>query len=575
MITIQEIKDLRKYLVEEYHGARVTQQKKMQEYYDDTFAVPQIKEPMYISRTGTGAWLVDGPSSHIITTNPQVFVSPKRQTKECQESADKVNSLLNHWVSLIRRQSNQPFREFNKNLFLRGEAWIHPVHKEGWEEGNQLPIEFLTPDPLIVFGSPNEQNGIPEFACLIYQVSSYMIRRLYPEFSYDVNKKNVEWFEFWDSKSKYFEVDSKPLYDGILENILGRVPFIHAYSGFGKESPEGKPETLTIGRLDRVTDLLHQLCIMNSNLDSTFTKFARPRYQLYLPPGIGMSDTERNKWREAIDMSAGSLSIFPNGANLEEGTRLLPSAEAFQHYANLQVRVAMEAPPIMAGLPSGSSGRHEDIVSYNFVRRFDCVVENAELSWGKALDTSLDTIKKVPGYCPLTQWLDIPEGGKKEITIDEEDIDNSSQCVLKLKAADPIEDDRKLMAGRALVESGRIDWETFLVEYAGYTPDKARLIKTKTIAEKIVTTSPLMQELIARKALENLGMTEELQTLEAERQLQENMSGALKQKAQQGALTGPRGGEPRSFNQQSPAALDMADMMLSQGGIRQPPAEVV
>ncbi len=574
MITIDEIRDIKNYLVNDYHSARVARQLEMQNYYEDKFRVPMIKEPKYISRTGSAAWLVDAPAAHIITSNPQIFINPKIENNKAREAARNVNSLLNHWVKRVLKQSPQPIKEFTKNLLLRGEAWIHPSFNEFWDANNindkYIPMNFGVPDPINIYGSPEECYGIPDYVIVSFKVSRKMIEYMHPELDLQTDNKVIDYFEYYDKDVRYFEAANIPLLDdGIQENVCGLVPFIHAYSGFGKSSSEGKPETLTIGRLDKVTDLLIQECAINSDIDSCLHKFAHERLDLIIPQGAEFNDRQI---KENYDAGAGAFNILPlpEGSKITAGERILPSQEAFQHFANIRSRLQMEAPPIMAGLPSGTSGRQEDIVGYRFIRRFDCIVEAVEDAWGKAMDMGLLLMERVPTWLPITMYLEQPDGAKKQVKIDLEDIKLCTDTVLKLKTADPIEDDRKLMAGRTLVNDGRIDWETFLVEYAGYTPERANEIITKTIASNVINQALL--PFIGRKALEKLGMTEELAQLDREQELQKEMNQKLSEKSaigqspQSGA--GSRGGEPRNMNIQSPQGREMVDMALTQSGVR-------
>jgi len=568
MITREEIKKLEKYLIDDFHGARVSQQREEQQFYDDKFPVPMIKPPQYLSRTGTSKWLIDGPAAHIITRNPQVFVDPKRETDKARESANKVNLLENHWVKRILMQSPQPFKEHVKDLLLRGEGWIHPVLNENWDKSPDiLPVLFLIPDPLNIFASPEEEYGIPKQVIVRYERSPYLVEMMYPKWSNPKNagsnkrKKTVEWLEYWDKDVRYFEADGVPvLKNEINPNIYGFVPFIHSYSGFGRRSPGGNPETLVVGRINKVKDLLIQECAINSDIDSTHHLFAHPHRTLIVPAGTEFNEEE---FKGHADFGAGILSVvfLPAGATFDEGQRLEPSEKAFILMQSIRARIFTEAPPIMSGLPQGSSGRQEDIVGANFIRRFDSIVEETEKAFAKALDQGRNILKKVPTWLPITQWLEKPEGGSKEIIITEKDIDACAPSRIELKSADPIEDDRKLMAGRALYEGGIINWEEFLVEYAGYTPDKAKKIMQKTIAEKVVMTNPLILELIARKAMEQLGMTEEINILEQE-------------VAQQTGGVGSQGGPPRTQNIRTPQGREMMDVALTQRGVRGPARQV-
>ncbi len=570
MADLEYIESRKKLLIDEYHSTRVAIQKQEQDYYDDTFPVDVIKEPQYLSRTGTASWLIDGPSSHIVTRNPQVFVRPKKNTDTARKSADNVNALLNHWVQIILKQTPQPYKEFVKKLLLRGEAWIHPIYDEGWDKSSKkLPILFIIPDPINVFSSPTEEDLV-----VWYQRTPWEIQMKYPDWTNPKNageknnKKNVDWFEYWTKEERYFEADGEPvLKGGIQENILKIIPYVHAYSGFGDTSPEGKPEFLTVGRLRKVKDLLIQECAINSDIDSTIHKFAKPKIDIIIPAG---SEFNEEEMKENYNMGAGSLNVLalPEGAKFGEDTRILPSQEAFQHFYNIRSRIAMEAPPIMAGLPSGSSGRQEDIVGAHFIRRFDSIIEATEVAFAKAMDMGRQMLEVVPGWLPITQWLELPDGSEKEIKVTKNDLGAVTDSRVTLKASDPIEDDRKLMSGRALKGENLIDWETFLVEYAGYTLERASEIIEQTIADMVIMQNPILFQALSEKALENLGMTEQLQRLQAQTQQQSQMSQGLQSTP---VSQGPQGGEARQFNAQTQSARNMVDMQLTQRGVRRQP----
>jgi len=575
MITVNEIQQLKTYLVTDYHSNRITNQRKWQEFYEDKFKVPQIKPPLYVQRTGTAAWLINGPSAHIITKNPQFFVEPRKTTEKARESATKVNALGNHWIRRLLKQTPQPCAEFAKNLFLRGEAWYHPMVQEDWEKDSDftLPINFSVPDPLIVYSSGKETYGIPDELIMDFKKNPYTVQKVWQGKNEEVKKalsekflewikgtienKPVNWFEYWHRDYRYFECDGIPIFkDEIQKNIHG-MPFIHAYSGFGKDSPDGDPASLAMGRLAPVLDLLIQECAIISDIDSTLHKFAHPRVLIVLPLGTN-ADTKEIK--KAIDMGAGTVSVveipLPE-SRFDQSTTITPPQEAFQHYYNIRQRITTEAPPIMAGLPSGTSGRQEDIIATNFIRRFDSVAEAIESATAKMLDMGLKALNIVPGWLPINQWLEHPEGNK-DVTITKEDLDAVTESRVVLKAADPIEDDRKLMAGRALVGAGRIDWEEFLVNYVGYTSEKANEIIINSLADKaLYAEGSLMLRIMELKALEKLGMGD--------------LAQQLLQQGQGQPQVGSQGGPPRSFNQQGAASGEKIDAMLRQGGIRGAP----
>ena len=569
MRTVQEIRDIKVYLKDRLHSARLEQQRIDQQYFDDSFEVALIKSPKVVHRIGLGAKLIGGPASHVITTNPQVTVLPKKENK--QEQAKRVNALLNNWIRYyLLRQNPPPFRESVFNLLLRGEYWIHPVMNPNWKESGGLPVYFLVPDPMTIFASLDESSGVPKELCMVYNRSPFLVKQCYshwndPKHKTDENEEKdrvTEWMEYWNKDVRYFEADEVPMLvdengkvsngDGIQENFMGVMPFIHGYSGFGKDSPEGKIEELVVGRLRHVRALMEQATYINSDILSIISKFAHERIDIsIIDPTVSKEQGEAVQ--SAYNMGAGHANLLPYGIKVEAAERLLPGQELFQFYDRKWQHIHEEAPPVMSGLPSGTSGRQEDILGANQIRRFDSVVESVEEGWSKAFDMGLQILKKV-GYLPITSLSQAPESN--DIRITEEDINACAPCRLTLKTKDPIEDDRKLMAGRTLWKEGMIDHKTMLVQFAGYTPDEADEIIVKTQAEKIMREVPEVAQSLGQTAMKDLGMEEALAALD-------------EQLGQVSKTT--KMDQSRSGNIKTPLGMEMADMALANRGTRTAP----
>ncbi len=88
MVTVNEIRELKEWLVNNYHSKRVTEQETDQKYIDDTFTVPYIKEAVNVVRTGKGYRMCSAPAEHIITSNPQLFRKQQKDTAGEKDKAD-------------------------------------------------------------------------------------------------------------------------------------------------------------------------------------------------------------------------------------------------------------------------------------------------------------------------------------------------------------------------------------------------------------------------------------------------------------------------------------------------------
>jgi hypothetical protein len=579
MRTRAEILDFKKFVVDDFQKERRRRQLLWQEFYDDVFKVPMIQEPQYLCRTGTGAWLIDGPTAHIVTRNPQAFVYPKKISQQANDAANRVNTLYTHWLKLLLKQSPQPFKEHVKNLILRGEAWIHPMVNVGWEKGKDtLPVIFSVPDPLNIYASPIEDAyGVPEAVCVVYNITPWYMRQQFPEWK---NPKSagegkdkpqlVEMFQYIDKDVRFWSGDGEAVLngdEGVQENILHFVPYIHDYSGFGKDSPEGKPESLVVGRIAKVMDLLIQECAINSDIDSWIHKFVHPNKTLLVPDNY---DGNTKELAQELNFAAASINIVPVpvGSKFTDDAQIPLPPELTQHYLNIRARIQMEAPPIMSGLPSGASGRQEDIVGSNFIRRFDSVMEATEDAFGKALDMGRRILQTIPTYLPVNTYLETPEG-QKEVVIKKDDFDLVTDASVVLKSKDPIEDDRKLQAHLQMYERGLVNWETVLVEGYGKTPDEAKVIMQKTLAEKVLMTNPAILMAVGQEALQQLGMDARLKLLQEE--LAKGGTAASPSPPSAPGGIGSQGGPPRKGNIQTPTGMEMADISTSQNGIRRAP----
>ena len=125
-VNIEEIHELKEFLVKTLHSNTRSEQGIDQEFYDDAFKVPQLspvnRPSIPIARTGKAARVIDSPTEHIITRNPQVL---KLATgRENVERTSRVLTMLNQqWIPLLKRQNPNPFKESARKILLRGESW--------------------------------------------------------------------------------------------------------------------------------------------------------------------------------------------------------------------------------------------------------------------------------------------------------------------------------------------------------------------------------------------------------------------------------------------------------------------
>ena len=519
MLGIDEIKNFKKRYATDpdciYTKVR-SEQKTDQSYRDDTFKVDEIREPHKVWRSGLGARMVDAPAEQIITSNPQAFFETVSKNKE---AINRISQVVNqNWIPILRRQNPNPFKEFVKNDLGRGESFIKVCHNEGWVTNpigtdkdklpifnrQGLPVFFLLLDPMVIYASPEEdENGIPERVIIKYERQPLDVIVRYSKWTNpkrdEKGNKGVEWLEYWDKDTMYFEADEETVLH--KPNPYNFVPFVRKYSGFGRRSPSGELADLIVSDIRLSRDLIKQECITRSNIASIEHIFAHRPKTLITQGEISDKQLAELQWG-AYDLNV-LTGVTPDTKFIEEEYPSVPP-EMYQNLANIKAEIAQRNPLIMSGFPFGSSGRQQDLSSMAAMRRYDSIIENTENAFATAFEMALKICKVIPTLKP--------DGLNKG------DLDAKYKCQVKLKAEDPIEQDRLATLGSRLLAQSEIDPITNLTEYKGYTMDEARKILVDILKWRVLLGSPDIAELIGLRAAEKSGMAEDLQYIKARRQ---------------------------------------------------------
>ena len=546
MLNQSEIQERLIYLRDDYYGNLRREQEVDKTYYDDTFKVPWIKNPKKIQRTGRGARMVDSPAEHIITSNPVAYYDNGNHDKSI-----RVNTALNHQLSIMKRRNPNPPKQFAKNMIgYPGEGWLRVMHNEEWRNNKHpegSPILYFTPNPLIVFASPNEdENGVPEYVILHYERMPFILAQIYPKWSKKDSKGMVKFTEYIDKNQHYVEIDGEEVRN--QKNIYGFVPFVHKLSGFGTDSPEAKPEEMVMGRLRKVRSLLERKTAMVSNIDSVVHLFANESLDFIQTDKI--IDTPAggwDSWVKQYEMGAGLGHFIPFGIEVKRGERIQPDQALLMYMASIDAELEREDPLVMAGSPMGEGGRQQDMVTASAMKRYETIAENTEYAFAVAMGMGLRMMDTIPSLRP--------DG------IHEGDINKHYRCRVELKAADPIEADRKATLGSRLYAPvtpdglGQIDLRTNLIEYQGKTPEQADEIIIQMMVDKVTFQSPEIVQLIGTKAAQTMGMEDALLAIRQQNQGMKQMGGG--------------GGRPSEV--QTEQGREMPDLSLVNKGMRNPP----
>ncbi len=526
MDKLDEIRQYKDLLVNDLYVNVRGEQSIDQQYIDDSFTLESVKAPHTPIRTGIGYRVVTAPGEQIITSDPQVIIKSARDLKGEKESVKKLQFTVNEeWINSLKRQVPNIFKESVKSKLSRGESYIKVVHNEMWVTGKKqrygMPVIFMSPDPMVIYGSPEEDDcgwipnvGVPNKVIVCYQRQPWEVILKYPSWVYEKveGKTSVEWWEYWDKDVRYFECQGKPvLQDGVQPNRYGFVPFVRKYSGFGKRSPDGNLSEMIVSDIKMSRELIKAYTTAMSDIGSIQHIFAHQPVTIILPTG---EEVSKDQLRE-MDLGSYGVNILnlPDPHEIKWGEVKPPTAEMYQHMADLRGEIQQRHPFIMAGFPMGSSGRQQDIMQSGAMRRYDSILESTQDEFATAFEMGLKICDKIPTLKPAG--------------LDKNDLSLDFKCVVRLKADDPIETDRLATLGSRLYQSGEIDIRTNLIKYQGYSTEETDEIIENILVDRVTFQSPEVAELMGLKVAEKAGMTEELQILRERRAQAEKQASTL------------------------------------------------
>jgi len=579
---LKEINDFKEYMINNRHGKRLKVQKTDQEFFEDTFKIPHItktdpEKSDYEIRTGFVAEMANGFTEQLIASKPKVYTESKfsrgKKIKANEDSADRIAALCNRWSYLMGKQSHNPFKQtFKYNAFTRGEAWIYIPHRpelaqwEGdvsWQEKypDIIPVHFVMYDPLVVFNEPTEDvDGQPTRVLVYYSRLATDIKTAYPHWSkYDENKPDemIDFMLYVDEKTIYAEADKEALFrdkkgnlaneDGRRGNPYGCVPFVHAYSGWGVETQDKAPDLLAYSRTRMLKGRVEEDTSMAADFSYNIHAFAFRHRTLINKSGQEIGAEAFNEYHPH---EPGKLSVLtiPPGADIGVEESELFEAPVFAYRQQVKSDLANAYPSTLKGMPSGSSGRQEDILGGAALSFYDCAVENNSTLWAQAFEKALKICYALPDM--------IPDG------LNEDDIDNISEIIVNTKRDDPLESLRRAADGDRKYQLGIIDLETNLIKYQGKVKAEAKEIMARLLVDDVTRNHPVFRELMGIALAREMGVEDEYKQLAG---MEKELTGANPT-----PQFGSQGGQPREGNVKTEMGREMPDMSLGREPRRAP-----
>jgi hypothetical protein len=502
-----EIIKLKEHRVKTVYSATRSEQKIDQTYYDDLFPVPWIHNPKQIVRVGLGKSFCDTPIPYIITDKPVATV---------ENNDPKLTKEVNRQIKIHLLKNPDPFREHARILNKRGEAWIWVMHDErcvtGSEEDRMLAkkygalVDFILPEPMNIYASTKEINGVPEDVIIWYQRDMRGLQDAYPGWTppTDIDPEqdiNFDFLRYISKTQDFVMINNEYVLD--KENLYGFVPLVHSLAGYGSSSPDAKLEDQIVGRLRSARPTLQRITAMYSNLDSVIHLFANESIDV-IAENANVEESELQKCADGYVFGAGLAHLVPYGVKIERAQQALPEDAVFRYANMIEATAAREEPLAMLIGPQGRTGRQEEIVNSNMVAPYTHLATATKRAFSVAMGMALRLQDKPEnGGIPGLQ----PEG------LSVNAINGKWTVEIELKASDPIADDRRAQLGNRLFNDGIIDERTNLIQYQGKTADEAEDIIINKAVDGALKSAPI-QELIIRKAVEKLGLEEEVEKMQ-------------------------------------------------------------
>ena len=548
--SIDEILALTLYEFGQGHGQRLKLYRTAKTFYDRTFDVFK-KAPSAASfktiRPGTARRLVDKAALHLTTDNPVVTAMPRDKTSaRAQEDAD----LQEEWGLAFLNQVSAsaaipPLFAMGKEVFFGAgitkgpifdfDAWgptpkrsDFKTKKEFEEEKELYEIRKSENFPFIVENIHPEtvawdhNNPLdPEWAVQRYMLAYSAVLERFPHFE-NIQKHpttgEVEVIEFW---SKYWHakiVDGEPLtFDwgpplekdgpptkakGVIKNIYGFNPFQIVYGVWGMGGP--KVEDSAVPMLFGAQDELIEEAVVQSVLNWNTVAYGFQKILSNDP------DTTRDEMAEL----SGVLQASPDGKLPRPMDQ--PEAPAWleQRLGQLQQGIVENTYATSLGgqRQTGTTSGHQEGILIGEGRLMFSPINDGQAQVASRILRRAAWIHENLVDEPMSM-MSVPVDGRVDMLTIKPDIwRGQHNLTVEFEPVDPTRDDRRAMLGLNLWSQGAIDWWEMQEQYLR-NPDASGTLQKRML--EVALQNPKIQEVFTQVAMEEWGITDEMQRLEA------------------------------------------------------------
>jgi hypothetical protein len=476
----------------------------------------------------TSYWIVQTGANQLITDSPTVEIEAISDTEKAQKSADIEREFAEFLLKQMEIQNEaSPLKECAVNLCSAGMAvlkgplfdagaWKTIEKKDGEPEAdykervkannvdkrNNFPIYFRAIDPRTFYPDPS---GRKTFVIESYTRLAMDIKNNWPAWEgYKDNMpfQEISWLEYWSKGFRSYLADSKEVFGaGVIPNVFNFLPYAWGYSGWGKTSPNGKPEERAVGLLNPIISALEEEARFKTAMGNHFRQNVYQPYAVdpSIKGEIKVGPGEINQNVPVRDGKIDGIAPFPVARINPDTYPILSSV--------LQDIQNTAASALLSGQgPLGDTSGYLRGIDIGQGRiKYRPPLRTLENMASQVIRNTLYMIKYV-----IKQ--PVPFGGGKFIRPD--DILEPIIVNVSLEPEDPAENDRKIKLGMELEARRIISTRKMREDYAGVSDVE----ESQQILIEDIKKMPQYQALLLGQAMEKYEMKallDKLKQLEA------------------------------------------------------------
>ena len=504
-----------------YYAATTNKRSRSDKMYrHDVSGLMQVPEGMEIHESSTPSLMVDNLRDQIRTDEPIVTYRP---TGKSQSDA-QFKELAQMWAAGVLHEIGassliDPIQQLVHDFLLRGagcikflidpEYMLPPGSDENPDTG-MFPWIIKAIDPISIFPSPGSKRT-PSYV-LESQTRTVMDMQMhYADHWHDPivrrgGKKRkaadpVKWLEFWSGPSFKDGKQTDPGQyvveaDGIRiidqPNPYGVLPYVFSYSGLGRANHDGEPSHLSEGILDSVVGELEEEIRIKTAWAHQWLFSAYPRL---------LTTDDPRRVRRQFMVAAGSVIKYNPGEKPEWMEQQPPNEAMLRFLEVITANIQRKVSPSLTERPSGvDAGIHQALLLGQALKVISPVRRALDIMGGELLNGMAKQMKA------LSLRMNVSGGTEKQDRMVNGSDWKSFTFKVQFEAIDPVENDRRMLAGLALRRERAdglplISRRTFMERYMGgiienIDDEEAQLIAEAAVAQ-LVASGQLLQSVMA------------------------------------------------------------------------------